>query len=488
MIIKTEELEKQLEENLWQITPDKNEPLIVKGSYKFRPYNSLITDIDYTAKVRYNENLRTIAILTMLKRIKKNRFIFMDFSCGVYKDFILPWTIEGTGCDFDYNKTIEWYNQLKQKNILSTETQQFIENRLLKDTLTIKELIEIEKELESYYDIKWSENDLINGYKIDIYDNVTKYNFLETLKNNIGVLKFLFIVYYQNTIDYIPIDLRLIDYNIEEKGTVNPYYTEDWYRIFKGYKWKIQEKYKPEYLDSFLKIDYQNSLLNRLKMLKKIIKYKVLSKKDFDILELKILEEIKNPLSTISEQQRNTLNLSQLISLLSKNISKAVENDVQYFRNKIDTKDIIKQDMYFNRALIYANTPISINELQQRTLKGIKCPFFEIDNKEYDYLYKMANDFLINPINLINCFIQIANQYNLLIKDMINIQEQPKIFLKINTENTNIIDIFKRDYNKYYNRRRKIDVTKISENKIIDFNKSFLNHIQQYLVKTLFKY
>jgi hypothetical protein len=490
MIIKTEELERQLEENLFLITPDKKHPLVLKGSYKFRPMQSLVTDIDYTGYVKYNEKLRTIAIETMLRRIKKSgRFIFMDFSCGVYKDFAIPWKIIGTGCEFDYDKTIEWYNNLKQKKLMKKETEDFIENRLFKDTLSIKELIEIERELEPYYDIKWSETEIFNGYKIDIYDKTTKYEFLDTLKNNIGVLKFLFVYFdYENKRDdYIMIDVRLIDYVIEESSSLPAYYTEDWYKIFKGYKWKVKEEYKEEYTNALLKVDYQNALLNRLKMLKKINKYNLLSQKQKSNIEFVIREELFNEKSGLNLEQLQKLNISQIISTINKKINDSLENDVNYFRNKIKNEDILKQDMFFDRAIIYAKTPVSIREIQKRTTKGIKCPFFDIDDNEYDFLYKQSFDFLLNPVDVINCFIKIANENDILIKDMVNINNQPKIILKIDENNPEIIEIYVREYRKYYNKYREEKV-KIIKNKLIEFDKKYLPKIQEYLVKTLFKY
>lgn len=484
MIIKTERLQKQIEDKLWQITPNKNVPLKSKGSYFFKPDGSFVTDIDYTANVKYNDGLINVINVIIDKVKRYNNFIFINFSCGVYKDFILPWKIKGTSCEFNYDKTIEWYNNIKTKNILSVETQKFIEDILFKDNLSIKELIEIDKELEKYYDIKWYTEDLKRGYIVDKYDNVTRYDFLETLKTNVGVVKFLFIYYQEDGgKDYIPIDLGLVDdLYFQNKELITSFYIEDWYKIFKGYKWIIDERYKEEYIKSFVKLDYQNSLLNRLKMLKRIKQSNLLTDRDFKILEQKIIKETKDPRSGLDQKINN---ISAVISILSKNIIKNLKEDVLFFKDKLTQKDeIIKQNMFYDRVM-YANIPIQIEELKQRTEKGINCPFYQIDGIEYDFLYKASLDFLLNPIEVINCFIQIANEHNIQIKNIINTEKIIDIVLQ---EDDNNIIINRRVYREIY--IRKINKRKIKTElvKIKETNKKNKIILQKALIESIFKY
>lgn len=493
MIIKSKELDEQLEKSLWQITPSKNFPLRIKGSYKFKPYGSYVTDIDYTADVKYNEKLLNIAIPNILNRIQQNNnFIFMDFSCGVYKDFILPWKIFGTGCEFDYDKTIEWYNNLKEKKILKPETENFIEDRLFKDSLSIKDLIEIRSELEPYFDIKWSMNDLYNGYVIDKYDKTTRYEFLDMIVKFLGVLKVLFVYYdiQNNSIDYIPLDVRFMDYEVGmsdfevEQLAPLPHYTENWYKIFKLYKWYILPEYLDEYIKKVLEIDYQNALLNRLKILKKIKTNNLLAPKYLNDYLMIISKELNDYKSGITSEQLKNYSLPELISLINKNINKSLEKDVVYFKDKIIEDEKLKQNMYSTRVFLYSMNPTSITDIIKRTRKGIKCPFYDIDSIEYDFLFQRANDLLLDPIKFINCFISVSYEYELLIKDIINITSN-KAILKISTTDPNVIELYKREFNKFFNRKKKKDVIKVTEHKLTEFNKDKLNLVQEYLIKNI---
>jgi len=481
MIIKTPYVHSKLQSDIFKITKNIVNSLFLIGSYKFKPNRSFVSDIDYNSFVDYDDLFKA-KLTTLIDNFKKsNNFIFIHISSGSYKGFPMPWKITDTGCEFNYDETISWYEDLKNKNIIDPETKEFIDNRLIKDSLTIRDIIEIDAELEKYFDIKWTETDIINGYKIDKYQSDIRYELIDTLKNNVTILKILYKVelkgYYGINIDYIPIDISLLEDGkppIERKQKCNALYTEDWYKVFKSLKWKIKPEYKENYLIALLKIDYQNCLLNRLKMFKRILNYNLIPT-NVRLIANKIYKEIQNPLSGITGGEKN-LSLSALITLLNKKISTNIKDDAIYFQNKLkNQEDNILKNMYFDRAFVFGNIPVSIQTMRERTNKGIRCPFFEIDDIEYNFLYKISIDFLFNPIKFINCFIQNANENNLLIKDIVKIEEKPKFLLQFSDENT--IELYKRNY----------DGNRIEFTKIKDFNKTHLKSIQQYLVISLFK-
>ena len=294
---------------------------------------------------------------------------------------------------------------------------------------------------------------------------------LNTLRKHHPVLKFLFIYSGKNEVDYIPVDIGILDPNKRRIGIIqkcNSFYTENWYKIFKSLKWKIKSEYKSRYLLALEKIDYQNALLNRLKMLKRIIKLQLISQGNIEYLQSKIESEIANPASGINEPE---LSLEALIKVVEKNISQSIEGDAKYFIDKLkNPTDIVLKNMYFDRALIYGTIPVSIKNLLERSAKGIRCPFFEVDDQEYNFLYQVSVDLLLEPIKAINCFIQVANQSESLVKDIVDINTKTNIFLKL-VENK--VELYKR--------------TRGTNIKIGDFDKRELKHIQQFLFRRVFK-
>ena len=463
MIIKDQLLDEQLYESFFQIKINNSQN--IEGSYKFKPYGSFVSDIDYTVYSNADTNL-----INSIKRIIKikNKFIFIHLSCGNYPEFVPPWKITNTGCDFNYIEAVEWYQNIKIK--FEPETISFIENKLFRKTLTIRDIIEINLELEKYSDIKWTRTDILNGYKIDKYDTSIRYDLLNTLRNYHPVLKFLFIYSNRNDIDYIPVDIGILKPN-EKRGIIqkcNPFYTENWYRIFKSLKWKIKSEFKSHYLIALLKIDYQNALLNRLKMLKRIISQQLINEDKILELQSKIGGEIANPLSEITEHD---LTLESLIKQVEKNISLTLEEDAKYFIDKLKKQsDIVLKHMYLDRAVVYASIPVSIKNLMKRSDKGIRCPFFDVDDEEYNFLYQFSVDLLLEPIKSINCFIQIANDADLLVKNIIDINIENNFFLKMVDDKVEL-----------YKRNRGTNI------KLREFNKKDLKHIQQFLFRRAFK-
>ena len=214
MIIKDQRLDQQLRASVSQITINNSQK--IEGSYKFKPEGSFVSDIDYTVYSKSDINL-----INSIQRIisRKQRFIFIHLSCGTYPEFLPPWRITDTGCDFNYIQAVEWYQNIKSK--FEPETRIFIEEKLFSKTLTIKDIIEIDFELEKYSDMKWTEADIMNGYKTDKYDTKIRYGLLNTLKKHHPVLKFLFIYYSgKNDVDYIPVDIGILHPNKKRIGII----------------------------------------------------------------------------------------------------------------------------------------------------------------------------------------------------------------------------------------------------------------------------
>jgi hypothetical protein len=76
----------------------------------------------------------------------------------------------------------------------------------------------------------------------------------------------------------------------------------------------------------------------------------------------------------------------------------------------------------------------------------------------------------LDPIQTINCFIQIANESGLLVKNIIDIQTETNIFLKLSDGKVEL-----------YKRNRETSI------KVRDFERRDLKPIQQFLFRMVFK-
>ena len=202
---------KKYREGLSRIHPGRDPNYIIEtkglfenvmfiGSYGKKKYGDVISDIDIRQKVKYiNENLisRLRQIISNLRSSSTIKFI--RFYCGSRENIRIPWSINEEGYFiFELDKTFQWINNLRK--YIPLTLQNFLESKLKYTELgstyiSIKELLEIEKMLEPYIELSWSENDIINGYKIDDIDGI-RYDLLDTLKKNKhrkNVIKYIYI-------------------------------------------------------------------------------------------------------------------------------------------------------------------------------------------------------------------------------------------------------------------------------------------------------
>lgn len=431
MLKNTQEFKEKLENDISQITINKKFPLILKGSFKIKPFGSYLTDIDYTAIVKYNDSLvkRLVQIIQNVSR--DNKFIFIRLKCGVYQDLGIPWEIDKFGgCDFDLLKTINWFKNIKNK--IDKETSVKISEILNKDKLLIEDLIEIEFLLKNDLEIIWTKEDIERGYIIK--DGIT-YNLVDQMKNSpLCVAKFLYRYPYQGNNYYVSIDVGLIDKEFPNqfKMKLYPFYTDDWYKIFKTYKFLLKPEYSEQYLSDLKEIEKLTAINSYIRMILKILKYRLTDKKDFIFLSRKLKEKL--------EEEKFTLYPD--LKLIEKDIQKRLNDEVykyiDFYKTKLTDKYLKEYGLFFDRT-DYAKIPISRENLIERRNQGIKCPFYEIDISEFNILYTLADKLLLNYKDLIACVIKLSKENNFQIKDFIDRYLTDKNYKINKTENEVIL-------------------------------------------------
>lgn len=410
MIIKTEEFNTQFIKDIKLITINNKRPLQIKGSYKIKNVGSYISDIDLQAYVRFNPQLLNIIHNIIVKNNYHQKFIFIQLVCGIYNEFELPWKIDDIGgCIYDHDKTLEWFEQFKTKNLVPPNIIKTITDKLKIDSLTIKNLIDIEFLLKPYSQIVWKTTDIKNG--IITKRNITYY-LIHEIKKKTPVLEFL----YKFKNNFISVDLALVDHNykIVPQKQIYKFYTNDWYKILKTYRWKLENEDKIHYnaimkeVEFLIAVQYQIYLLNRIK------KHQLL-----DRYIQKIEQNINTELSKINASFSYTNN--KLTSL----INDKLEYYVIFFQDKLP--------QYFKED-IYIKLQRGIDSQNVIYKKEKKCPFFDIDIYDYKQIYKISKNIIIDHKKLLECIRYLQNKYKINIENIFKYDTTNTYFKIIDNE------------------------------------------------------
>lgn len=397
MLIKTEKFDEFLHKVLPQISVNRARPPIIVGSYKIKPYKSVITDIDMTDTIFASPSLitRLSDILDTIERTKT--FFFIRLHCGVYEEFIPPWTVDGDGgCYYSQEEAEQWYKKLKKDKLLPPETLSFVKNKIFSDTMVIKDLFDIKKELTPYSEIFWTKTEIkagrkeFNGKVYDLIDQIRK--------GYSGVMKYLLHYRVGDKDEYCSIDDGILDKKFyKERQNLHSYYEKDDYQIFKSYKWyldKESETFK-KYVKVFSKFEAYNALINRIKIVDKIRKYN-LSVSDSELIRdcaiwaktLNVSYDPTNPDKSIKELKTHIINI--------------VNKYKSYFRGKIQ-KRFLPMIELFEARIREANIPVNKREMVARMERGVKCPFFELDIEDSKKIYNTAKRALVQTDSFIKC-------------------------------------------------------------------------------------
>jgi hypothetical protein len=407
MIIKTSNFDDKFMSDLKQLIVNKSSTFTVKGSYKIKDFGAYISDIDIQTNVIYNQTLFNI----LIDKIQKSRsFIFIHMSLGFKKEFALPWKIDNIGgCDYDPEIVKEWYKNFKKMKLVPDAMYTYIENKLFSDTISIKYLIDIENELHQYSEIIWTLDDMKRGY---VYFSDTKYTLLDMLQEEQPVLEFI----YKYDGDFCLIDLALIDnrYKYSFEQDMYKYYTQDWYKIMKFFRWYVKREYQNEYLETVRKIDLLMAISNKIILIEKVYKYRLVSQKEFLYIENDIRLHLLNTNINFDDYTKKNI---------KDTVGKYLERYVEYFKSKLNINITNKVESMYKRGL-EAQILVTKDIITKRVKNGVKCPFFKTDIDEYSKFVEITNKLSLDLEHTIDCFVKITEETGKDMKDLLKIAEE----------------------------------------------------------------
>jgi hypothetical protein len=285
-----------------------------------------------------------------------------------------------------------------------------ISTKLYSASIRIRDLLEIENLLHPFSNIEWQEPDIQKGFRVI---NGIRYELLDIMKTETPVLEY---VYVSKTLaeragsrEIVAVDVGLVDprYKFQAEKMVS-FYTEDWYKILKSFRWKLEEKHKKEYLEAMSKVNKAIALKYQIELLKRIQRTRVPE----DIIE-NLLKEVKERLHKMGMKYHK--NISEEIYTKTNNyLSKYVE----YFYKKLEPRFQKVYLLYLKRG-IDAQIPVTEGELEKREKQGMKCPFFTTDIFEYDRLLSLSVRLDMEPETVVNCFVKVARKMGMSVKDLI---------------------------------------------------------------------
>lgn len=422
MLIKTPEFEATFLNDAYNwITINRKVPLQLKGSYKLKQYGEPITDIDLQALVYFSDNLPQILYNIIRKNINNpnSPFSFIELGIGRYKGFQLPWTIdEEGGCQYNPQKVKEWFSDFSSKELVPSSVIDYIQGKLFGEYITIRNLIDIEKALIPYSEINWSPEDIRRGF---IDKNRERYYILDSFKTKTPVLKYV----YRYNNQFIPIDVAMIDkkHRNELPDAMYKYYTQNWYKVLKSYRWKIKPEFQPELIrrtdevSNLIALTYKIKLFSRIQKIDNFPYYSIFK------------ENLMNDLKHMGYPQ-SVDNLGEIDRQIQSQINDKLEKYVQEFVPMLDPKyksSIVKQLERGEEA----QNPVNQQTLVERYAVGIRCPFFPADIEEYETLSSLAVRLNL-PIDLVvNCFSNIATETKTPLKDLVQSLGQNNYSLSI---------------------------------------------------------
>lgn len=276
MIIKSPEFDNDIQRDVKSLYINSKYPFDIKGSYVVKENGDYVTDIDFTAKVKFTHKLWDI-VFSRIHQQKK--FTFLRVVCGVkYWYTHPPWK----------KSADEFVNSLLSISITDVQTwvykmSSFLTSDVLSEItpiiskmrvsgITVCFLSTIEMILNNNAQIIWLEKDLLRGY---IEDGAYRYDLIDVIVHEHPVLELV----YQYKGDYCLIDIGMVDnYYTWKKlskystDVIGKFCVRDWYKIAKSLRWKLRPEYRHDYLETMKSVSleaalyYYHDMIDRLEM------------------------------------------------------------------------------------------------------------------------------------------------------------------------------------------------------------------------------
>lgn len=385
--------------------------LIFVGSYPDKQENDLITDIDISQVVTFDNKLIQ-KMQVLFYNLDRSNFMFLRLYCGQVEQLQPPWNYDSKGdCSFNLDKAEKWVRNLKpfldqrEKEMQSNKpVYPLIQTIFNKDSLSLQDLLNVERLLEPYMSIVWTKEDILRGYKVLLGK---KYQLLDVLNTKTKRLKVLKFVYkYRNPrtniVNYCPIDIALKDYADEQKDKeisdfvgYNAFYNDDIKKMLQTLKRYVV-------FDKF--IEYNQAIKNVTKPYSNIMaRFKLIDKlKSFSTLsnsEIKKLEDDVD--SYIKENNITPTTLPEMKKIVEDRALKLLEDVQQIIRPEYQVKVMT---LFLRAQESKEQIPKSI--IRKRIELGNPCPFFPIDSNDLIKLYSLSKRSFLDPKKMVTCLYQ----------------------------------------------------------------------------------
>jgi hypothetical protein len=392
------------------------------GSFATKDFGKIMSDID----VNQSPNFRSEGVIIRLKEIIAKTdplskspdmpFYFIRFYLGKIKGYEPPWEYNQQGnCEFDISELNSWL--IKIKTLVPLEVFDSINDKINKDTLSLKDLVEIDELTKKYTSITWLTQDVQAGYKE--IDGV-KYNLVDLLQNTSSKIVVKFIYEYNNEDgkdtqnlrkDYMLVDLSL-NQTRGDLISLTYYYLNDLSYKFKSLKRYLPESLVQTYRDDFGEnAGYLTTVGTRLDLLDKIQRYNF----NQSIMSDSEFQSLRDDLNDFAESHGYS-NINPDFRLQSvKEMDRDVQREIKRIREKLfeeyEQKITNKKEEFYYYLIRGEEASLQISKviILERFSCGIKCPFFFLVGKDLKLLIKFAIKFSLDPVKLTHCINDLAN-------------------------------------------------------------------------------
>jgi hypothetical protein len=387
-------------------------PITFLGSFPRKDFGSIISDIDL---YQYLDKFPADNIQKRLAQILMNpssKFSFIRFYCGEHTNLGFPWKITSDGCVFDFENIRTWMKNIKEYVPERTYTE--IRKILIEsDSLSISDLIQVEKLTEKYISLSWKKDEIIAGFKMDKVTN-HKYDFVDVLKKNETKKKVVKMLYtYTDKLtrmkEYCLVDVSLnTTKNTADILSLYSYYTKNMFKKFKEMKFLLPNELKAQFMtDTKTTLTYMSSVSTRLELLNKVKDYRLLDDSEYKRLKKDLVDFArKNNYTSITE----TSDLVQAEKDIQVLISSKVDKLYSTY-SKLVKPEHEKYIIYLQARELESDVKILQSELALST-KETFCPFLMLNKKQVYEVVDIAKDINIEPLELIKCINQLKGVYS----------------------------------------------------------------------------
>ena len=377
------------------------------GSYFSKQFGKFFTDIDIIQYVNLDFPHFFTRLRDIIKNLDRTNFRYVRMYCGNKKGLEIPWdTIPDKpqgSCDFSLDKVDKMMDNLELKY---PEVRQKISPFYDKDTLSMEDLLKMEKILEPINSIVWTQEEIVEGKKT--VDGV-EYNFETEFRNYPKYRVIKFVYKYGDEYCFIDMNFRSLKTGQIKEGIedILAFFTNDSYKKFKFVKKflpdKLQgdeketplEQYKKDVASAIGKITPLAGLVESINSLKR---YKAIPDD-----ALKKMEEEAKKYS--DDNNIRTIDYNEI----QKMITERTKGLYEKYRPKIADKFKYIYFIYETRNEEF-RTQISKSELYLRE-KYLKCPFYRVNSEQLEILYNRSVAAMVDPKKLLNCVISVCDQY-----------------------------------------------------------------------------